>query len=101
MTQINSAHPREGGDPCDLSARVGHSARTSTSAWVPAFAGMSGIVSWLAPTVALAHPGDHGGMSLAQIAHHIVTSPDHLLEVGFLGLMVFGEGLRIRRRWAR
>ncbi|WP_372784491.1 hypothetical protein [Phenylobacterium sp.] len=55
----------------------------------------------LAPGAALAHPGDHAGMSVAQIAHHIVTSPDHLLEVGFLVLMVFGEGLRIRRRLTR
>jgi hypothetical protein len=55
----------------------------------------------LAPTVALAHPGDHEGMTAAQVAHHILTSPDHLLEVGFLVLMVFGEGLRFRRRNAR
>ena len=55
----------------------------------------------LAPTAALAHAGDHTAMSPAQVAHHIATSPDHLLELAFLVLMIFGEGLRIRRRLTR
>jgi hypothetical protein len=62
---------------------------------------MSGVVGWLIPTLAFAHPGDHVSMTATQVAHHIATSPDHLLEVGFAVLMVFGEGLRMRRRRAR
>ena len=62
---------------------------------------MSGFWGAFAPTLAFAHPGDHLGMSAAQVVQHISASPDHLIEVGFLVLMVFGEGLRIRRRRAR
>ena len=51
----------------------------------------------LAPTAALAHPGDHTAMSLAQVAHHIATSPDHLAEVIMAGLMVIGLVIRQRR----
>jgi hydrogenase/urease accessory protein HupE len=54
----------------------------------------------LAPTAALAHPGDHTAMTVAQVAHHIATSPDHMLEVVFAILMGVGEGWRIRRRRA-
>ena len=54
----------------------------------------------LAPAAAAAHPGDHTAMTVAQVAHHIVTSPDHLLEVVFAVLMIAGEGWRIRRRRA-
>ena len=56
---------------------------------------------FLTPTLALAHPGDHLSMTVGQVAHHIATSPDHLLEVGFAALMTLGEALRVRRRRAR
>ena len=55
----------------------------------------------LAPAAALAHPGDHTTMTIGQIAHHIVTSPDHLAELIMAGLMVVGLGIRARRRAAR
>jgi hypothetical protein len=61
---------------------------------------MSGLVGFLAPTLALAHPGDHVSMTATQVVHHIATSPDHLLEVVFAVLMICGEGWRIRRRRA-
>jgi hypothetical protein len=54
-----------------------------------------------APAVALAHPGDHETMTVSQVVHHIATSPDHLLEVVFLVLMLVGAGLRLHRRRAR
>ena len=98
MTHSNSAHPRESRDPSGLSALEGRSRRTPESAWVPAFAGMSGILGCLIPTTALAHPGDHLGMGVAQVVHHIVTSPDHLAEVVMAGLMVVGLLIRQRRR---
>jgi hydrogenase/urease accessory protein HupE len=62
---------------------------------------LAGIALSLTPAAAAAHPGDHTTMTLAQLAHHIVTSPDHLLEVVFLIMMIAGEGWRIRRRAAR
>jgi ABC-type enterobactin transport system permease subunit len=55
----------------------------------------------LAPATAFAHPGDHMAMSAAQVAHHIVTSPDHLAELIMAGLMLVGLGIRQRRRAAR
>jgi hypothetical protein len=55
----------------------------------------------LAPAAALAHPGDHTAMSAAQVAHHIVTSPDHLAELVMAVLMVVGLGIRARRRATR
>ena len=51
----------------------------------------------LAPTVALAHPGDHETMTVAQVAHHIATSPDHLAELAMLGLFMIGAAVRVRR----
>ncbi|THD62361.1 hypothetical protein [Phenylobacterium sp.] len=30
------------------------------------------------PATALAHPGDHSNMTLAQAAQHMLTQPDHL-----------------------
>ena len=59
-----------------------------------------GLVS-LAPAIASAHPGDHATMSVAGVAHHIVTSPDHLAEVVMGALMVVGLVIRQRRRAAR
>ncbi len=50
------------------------------------------------PSLALAHPGDHEHMGVGAIAHHIATSPDHLMEVIMLGLMVGGQAWRTRRR---
>ena len=55
----------------------------------------------LAPAAAFAHPGDHTTMGFGQIAHHIVTSPDHLAELVMAGLMVVGLAIRARRRAAR
>jgi hypothetical protein len=51
----------------------------------------------LAPTAALAHPGDHTAMSIAQVAHHIASSPDHVAELIMAGLMVVGLVIRQRR----
>ena len=67
--------------------------------WRGRWAG-SAVAMFLAPTAAFAHPGDHTAMTVAQVAHHIVTSPDHLLEVVFAILMIAGEVYR-RRRAAR
>jgi len=61
---------------------------------------MSGVGGWLIPAAAFAHPGDHTAMTVAQVAHHIATSPDHLLEIAFAVLMIAGEAYR-RRRAAR
>jgi len=55
----------------------------------------------LAPAAAFAHPGDHTTMSVAAVAHHIVTSPDHLAEVVMGALMVVGLVIRRRRRAGR
>lgn len=55
----------------------------------------------LAPAAALAHPGDHEHLDLGRIAHHIATSPDHLLELIMLGLMIAGGLWRVRRRAQR
>jgi hypothetical protein len=50
---------------------------------------------------ALAHEGDHTAMTAAQVAHHIVTSPDHLAELVIASLFVLGGAIRLRRRSAR
>jgi hypothetical protein len=54
-----------------------------------------------AATPALAHPADHTAMSLAQVAHHIAASPDHLAELVIAGLFAIGGAIRLRRRSAR
>jgi hydrogenase/urease accessory protein HupE len=61
----------------------------------------TGVLALLSPTLAFAHPGDHMAMSAGQIAHHVLTSPDHLLELIMLGLMAAGGWIRLRRRAAR
>ena len=33
----------------------------------------------LAPTAALAHPGDHGGFSLQAMITHLLSEPDHIV----------------------
>ena len=55
----------------------------------------------LTPAAAFAHPGDHTSMTVGQIAHHVVTSPDHLAELVMAGLVATGLGIRARRRAAR
>ncbi len=68
-------------------------------AWVPAFAGMSGILALLAPATALAHPGDHLAMSFAQGLEHMFSQPDHLGLLGLIVLVVvLGAGGAFSRR---
>jgi hypothetical protein len=64
-----------------------------TASWALAIA--------LTPTLALAHEGDHSAMSVAQVARHVATSPDHLAELVIAGLFVLGGAIRLRRRSAR
>ena len=40
----------------------------------------------LAPSAALAHPGHHEHLSVAQAARHLLTQPDH--QIAFAGLIV-------------
>jgi hypothetical protein len=55
----------------------------------------------LAPAAALAHPGDHAGMSLAQAARHVTASPDHLAMLVVLVAVAAGGVIRLSRRPAR
>ncbi|MBW8812755.1 MAG: hypothetical protein JF588_04960 [Caulobacterales bacterium] len=59
------------------------------------------LAASLAPTLALAHPGDHAAMGLSQVAHHIATSPDHLAELVIAGLFALGGAVRLARRARR
>ena len=63
MIAPNSVHPREGGDPgfglagwIRSATDVGHAHRASQKNWVPAFAGMSGLVLVLLAVLTLATP---------------------------------------------
>jgi hypothetical protein len=38
---------------------------------------------------------------VAQVAHHIATSPDHLAELAIAALFAIGGAIRLRRRGAR
>jgi hypothetical protein len=67
---------------------------------IPRICGMA-LLFVFAPAIAFAHPGDHAAMTAAEVAHHIATSPDHMLEIGFLVMMGVGQLVRIRRRAAR
>ncbi|HEV7384160.1 MAG TPA: HupE/UreJ family protein [Phenylobacterium sp.] len=53
-----------------------------------------------APTLALAHPGDHSAMGFAQGLHHLVSEPDHLAMAALAVVAVGGWGL-LRARRAR
>ncbi|PRY20967.1 hypothetical protein CLV78_111122 [Aliiruegeria haliotis] len=44
--------------------------------------------AFVLPSAAIAHSGDHGGMSLATEARHILSSPLHLALVGAGGLLL-------------
>ena len=54
-----------------------------------------------APAAALAHPGDHIAMSAGQVLHHVLTSPDHLAELGLFGVLIAAVVIRWRRRVRR
>ena len=45
------------------------------------------------PSLALAHPGDHGG----QAVWHFLTEPDHLAILALAGLVVAFVVYRVRR----
>ena len=91
-SNLSSAHPRESGDPgvFRCGGRAGDGGRAGRSeaqkAWVPAFAGMSGVLGLLAPGAAFAHEGHHEHMSVAQALEHLQTQPDH--QLAFAGLVV-------------
>jgi CDP-diglyceride synthetase len=98
-----SAHPRESGDPgvfrfgAWLGHRRGAGRSEAQKTWVPAFAGMSGVLGSLAPTIAFAHEGDHEGMSLVEGARHLLTQPDHLAMLALLAAFVGFGGWRLYR----
>ena len=52
----------------------------------------------LAPTAALAHPGDHGHMAAIAVVRHLLTEPDHqaTLGAGVPGLLVAAWVARTR-----
>ena len=60
----------------------------------------AGVLGWLTPTLALAHPGDHWTMSLAQGMHHLFTEPDHLGMIAAVAAVAAG-GWIMRTRRAR
>jgi hypothetical protein len=50
----------------------------------------------LAPTAALAHPGDHGGFSVQGVLAHIARAPDHAAMI--VAVVVAGLVLLYRTR---
>ena len=58
--------------------------------------------SALLPVAAYAHPGDHHGMSAGDGLRHLLTQPDHLLELAALTvLIVLATGGGWRKLWRR
>ena len=56
----------------------------------------------LLPVVAQAHPGDHHGMTAAEGIRHLLSQPDHLLELaGFAVLITLAAGGGWRKLWRR
>jgi len=50
----------------------------------------------LAPSLALAHPGQHADASPLEALRHLVNQPDHLLALGALVLIALaGGGVRL------
>ena len=43
----------------------------------------------MVPVVALAHDGPHEGLDLAHALRHLLTQPDHLLELAVLLALLF------------
>ncbi len=39
------------------------------------------ILAMLVPTAALAHPGDHGGLSVQAMIAHFAAEPDHVAVI--------------------
>jgi len=102
-TTPTSAHPGESGDP-GVFRRGGKTGKHGETAhpemqktWVPAFAGMSGVLGSLIPTLALAHEGHHDGMSFTEGARHLLTQPDHLAMLALLAALVGYGGWRLYR----
>ena len=52
------------------------------------------LLALMAPTAALAHPGDHGGFSVQGVLNHLVTQPDHAVIIA----AAFGVGLYVLYR---
>jgi hypothetical protein len=50
------------------------------------------------PAAALAHPGDHSNMTLAQAAQHMLTQPDHLSMLA-IAVAVAGTGWGALKVW--
>ena len=52
----------------------------------------------VAPTAALAHPGDHGGFSVQVLLTHLFAEPDHiamaLAAVAVVGVLVYRARVR-------
>ena len=55
----------------------------------------------MAPLVALAHEGPHDRLGLAQSLRHLLTEPDHLLELAVLAALLFAGWRVYRSRAAR
>ena len=56
------------------------------------------VVLLALPTLALAHPGDHSGLTLAQAAQHMLTQPDHLVTLA-LAVVLAGTGWGALKVW--
>ena len=61
----------------------------------------AGVLGWLTPTLALAHPGDHSAMTFAQGMRHLFSEPDHLAMMGALAVVAVGGWGFLRARRAR
>jgi ABC-type enterochelin transport system permease subunit len=51
-----------------------------------------------APATALAHPGDHSGLTLAQAAQHMLTQPDHMAVLA-MTVALAGAGWGALKVW--
>ena len=61
----------------------------------------AGVLGWLTPTLALAHPGDHSAMGFTQALHHLFSEPDHLAMMAALAVVAVGGWGFLRARRAR
>lgn len=56
------------------------------------------LAAFLSPSAALAHPGDHGGLSLQTMLDHLAREPDHAaLAVATVALAVLLYRARTRK----
>jgi hypothetical protein len=108
MSHSISAHPRESGDPGvfrygERASDGGLTGNPETQkAWVPTFAGMSGVLEFVFASPALAHEGHHEAMSATQGLQHLLSQPDHQLELaGLVVVAVIGGWFWVRARARR